>query len=151
MPKFVTLVLLMFFTSAASAQDAGEAEKATDAALIISAEDVDLNEFLWKNRPLIVFADSPADPRFIQQMEFIAARPEDLVERDIIVLTDTDPAAKSALRQKFRPRGFMLMLVGKDGIRYLRKPFPWDVREISRSVDKLPTRRREIRDALNGS
>ena len=44
------------------------------------------------------------------------------------------------------PRGFMLMLVGKDGQVYLRKPLPWSVREISRSIDKLPQRQQEIRD-----
>ena len=41
----------------------------------------------------------------------------------------------------------MLTLVGKDGNIKLRKPFPWSVREISRSIDKMPMRLREIREA----
>ena len=53
-------------------------------------------------------------------------------------------------RRKFRPRGFMLTLIGKDGEVELRKPFPWDVREISRSIDKMPLRQQEIRDGLAG-
>jgi hypothetical protein len=40
----------------------------------------------------------------------------------------------------------MLTLIGKDGEVKLRKPFPWDVREISRSIDKMPMRQREIRE-----
>ncbi len=40
----------------------------------------------------------------------------------------------------------MLVLVGKDGSVYLRKPFPWDVRELSRSIDKMPLRQQEMRD-----
>ena len=32
----------------------------------------------------------------------------------------------------------------KDGQVKLRKPFPWDVREISRAIDKFPLRRQEI-------
>ena len=28
------------------------------------------------------------------------------------------------------------------------KPFPWDVRELTRSIDKMPTRQQEIRDSL---
>ncbi|WP_366915545.1 DUF4174 domain-containing protein [uncultured Lentibacter sp.] len=102
--------------------------------------------FLWTNRLVIVFADSAADPRFNEQVALLAERSSELAERDVKVILDTDPAAKTALRQKFRPRGFMLMLVGKDGQVYLRKPLPWSVREISRSIDKLPQRQQEIRD-----
>ena len=67
--------------------------------------------------------------------------------RDVVVLTDTDPAAQSPLRLRMRPRGFMLVLVDKEGQIELRKPFPWDVREITRSIDKMPLRQREIREA----
>ena len=63
----------------------------------------------------------------------------------MVVITDTDPAAKSELRTKLRPRGFMLALIGKDGTVKLRKPFPWDVRELSRTIDKMPLRKQEIR------
>jgi len=76
----------------------------------------------------------------------LAERSSELAERDVIIVLDTNPAAKSALREKFRPRGFMLMLIGKDGQVYLRKPLPWNVREISRSIDKLPQRQQEVRD-----
>lgn len=110
------------------------------------AENPDLETFRWTNRPLVVFAENPADPRYIQQMEMLHARAEDLAERDVVVLTDTDPAVSSKLRQKLRPRGFMLALLAKDGTIYLRKPRPWDVREISRVIDKLPTRQQEIRE-----
>jgi hypothetical protein len=43
------------------------------------------------------------------------------------------------------------VLVGKDGGNKLRKPFPWDVREISRSIDKMPMRQREIRENKDAS
>ncbi|MEE2945651.1 MAG: DUF4174 domain-containing protein [Pseudomonadota bacterium] len=115
-------------------------------SIFFDADGVDISEFQWVNRLVIVFADSPADPRFVQQMELLEALPEELAERDVIVLTDANPALKTELRTKYRPRGFMLVLVGKDGTVYLRKPLPWDVREISRSIDKLPTRQQEIRD-----
>ena len=74
------------------------------------------------------------------------AKLHDLEERDVVVLTDTDPNAKSELRLKLRPRGFMLAIIGKDGGVKLRKPFPWDVREITRSIDKMPMRKRELRE-----
>lgn len=106
----------------------------------------DLNEFVWIKRPLVVFADSPQDPRFIEQMKFIRQELVELAERDVVVLTDTAPSARSALREKLHPRGFMLVLIGKDGMIKLRKPVPWDVRELTRVIDKMPMRQQEIRD-----
>jgi hypothetical protein len=38
----------------------------------------------------------------------------------------------------------MMVLIGKDGEVELRKPFPWTVREVSRSIDKMPIRQREM-------
>jgi hypothetical protein len=115
--------------------------------VILDATETDLNEFKWKNRPVIVFADSEDDPALIEQMELINLRAEELSERDVVVIVDTDPAARSDIRLKMRPRGFMLTLVGKDGNVAIRKPFPWSVREITRSIDKMPMRQREIREA----
>ena len=64
--------------------------------------------------------------------------------RDVIVITDTDPAGKSEIRTKLRPRGFSLVLLDKDLKTTLRKPLPWDVREITHAIDKFPIRRQEI-------
>ena len=62
----------------------------------------------------------------------------------MVVIIDTAPAAKSPIREALRPRGFMLVLIGKDGQIYLRKPFPWHVREITRSINKMPIRQQEL-------
>jgi len=117
-----------------------------DSAVIRPAGDSDLSEFLWIFRPIVVFADTPADPRFNDQIAMLRAEIDRLKERDVVVLTDADPAANSPLRQKLRPRGFMLVLVGKDGTVRLRKPFPWSVREITASIDKTPMRQREVEE-----
>ncbi len=117
-----------------------------DRAIVFDAADITLSELQWQARPLVVFADTPNDPNFQQQIDLLLARMEELALRDVIVLTDTDPAAMSNLRTQLRPRGFMLALLAKDGTVAFRKPFPWDVREISRSIDKMPLRDQEIRD-----
>ena len=93
----------------------------------------------------MVLADSPDDPRFLEQLRLLEERLPDLKERDVVVITDTDPSQQTDLRQALRPRGFMLVLIGKDGGIKLRKPSPWSVREISRVIDKMPMRRQEIR------
>ena len=63
----------------------------------------------------------------------------------MIVFVDTDPTASGPLRKALRPRGFQLVLIGKDGGVKLRKPRPWTVRELNRVIDKMPMRQQEIR------
>lgn len=142
MVRLIAFILGLFTVGASVAQDAPVLE-------IIPADEHILDEYQWLARPLVVFADSPHDPRFIEQMALIAERPLDLFERDVIVITDTDPAARSPIREELRPRGFALVLIGKDGLKYLRKPAPWDVRELTRSIDKMPIRQQEL-DEMRG-
>ncbi|MFN6980087.1 MAG: DUF4174 domain-containing protein [Gemmobacter sp.] len=105
---------------------------------------VTLDEYLYVRRPIVVFADSPANPQFIQQMRLLEAAPEALEERDVIVIIDTDPDARSAVRLQLRPRGFSLVLMDKDGSVALRRPSPRDMREIVATIDKFPLRRQEM-------
>ena len=143
MKPLLCAVIIAVFAGSGQAQTLFQPES---PLVILDAVDANLSEFKWKKRPVIVFADSSNDPAYIEQMERIAAGTVDLIERDVVVIVDTDPDARSDIRLRMRPRGFMLTLVGKDGNVALRKPFPWSVREITRSIDKMPTRQREIRD-----
>lgn len=110
----------------------------------VPASEVVLADLLYQKRIVAIFADDPLDPNFLRQMALVAVNSADLVERDVIVVFDTDPAAASALRTKLRPRGFALVILDKDGKVALRKPLPWDTREISRAIDKFPSRRDEV-------
>ncbi len=112
----------------------------------LAAEGLDLADFTWQKRPVVVFADNPADPAFVEQMKLIAARWPELAARDVVVIVDTAPEPMSAVRRKLRPRGFSLVLMTKDGQVSIRKPLPWDGREIMRAIDKMPIRREEIRN-----
>lgn len=108
------------------------------------ADEVDPGDFLWVSRPVVVFSDTPEDPAFREQMRVLRAQPRMLAERDVVIVIDADPAAASPWRRQLHPRGFSLVIMDKDGQVKLRKPFPWDVREISRAIDKFPLRRQEI-------
>ncbi len=137
MKPILMAVALSLAAPAVAAEDPGFAP--------LDAASVTLADFLWQKRPVVVFADTPTDPSFEEQMRFLESRWPELAERDVIVITDTDPKAETSVRQTLRPRGFALVLVGKDGTVALRKPFPWDVRELTRAIDRMPMRREEIR------
>lgn len=111
---------------------------------ILDAAGIDPDDFLWEWRILAVMADTPSDPAFIRQMREIDARAADLFERDLVVLIDTDRASGSALRQRLRPRGFMLAIIDKDGEVKQRRPAPRDVRELNAVIDRFPLRRQEM-------
>lgn len=115
-------------------------------AVFAVAQDVPdpLAQYKWVARPLVIFADSPFDPRYIRQMEMLAEDPALLEERDVVILVDTDPDTESPLRAELRPNDFDLILIDKEGRIVLRKSTPWTPRELSRTIDKLPIRRDEL-------
>lgn len=117
-----------------------------DPLRVFDATEIDLDVFQWRARPVVVFANSAFDPAFSEQMEYLLEEPDRLIDRDVVIVVDTDPDGRSEVRQRLRPRGFMLVLIGKDGEVELRKPQPWTAREVSRSIDKMPMRKQELRE-----
>jgi len=111
---------------------------------VLNAAEVDPQDFLWDARPVVVFADTPGDPAFVEQVGALQRDWRALGARDVVVVTDSDPAANTVWRQQLRPRGFSLVLIDKDGQVKIRRPSPWDAREIGRAIDRLPLRRQEI-------
>ena len=107
-------------------------------------KDTDLSSYQWTHRPIVVFAKSPEDVNYTRQIKMLESELNQLLVRDVVVLTDTNPSEVSPLRELLRPRGFGLLLIGKDGQVKLRKPFPWSARELSRAIDKMPMRRQEL-------
>lgn len=112
----------------------------------VSGAEADLATLKWQARPIVVFADSALDPAFKEQMRYLEESWPELTARDVVVITDTSPDPASDIRTKLRPRGFSLVIIAKDGTVNLRKPAPWDAREILRSIDKMPIRREEMRE-----
>ena len=111
----------------------------------MSADLATLDGYLWTARPLIIFAPAQGDPRLVQQLAWLDMRMDEMDARDVVVIVDIEDEELSELRKKFRPRDFQIVLIGKDGEVKLRKPFPWDVRELSRTIDKMPMRMQEMR------
>ncbi len=134
----------------APAVDAPEAEveDVAEGLQYLDGADVDPDSFLWTKRLLVVLANTPADPAFEQQLRNIREREDEFVQRDVVVIIDSDPAARSIIRQRLRPRGFMLAIIDKDGEVKQRRPAPRTAREIMAVIDRFPLRRQEILDQM---
>lgn len=145
MTKILAFALSLLVALPAAAQE--EEVDLVDGLIILPASEITLDDFLWLNRVVVVFANTDRDPAFRKQIELLNVRPEDLAMREVVVLFDTDPDELSDARRKLRPRGFSLVLVDLDGRVILRKPAPWSVRELVRSIDKSTLRRDEINSA----
>lgn len=102
----------------------------------------DLAGYRWERRPILVFAPSPADPRLAEQLRlFEAARPA-LEDRRNVVIVDTKPG--SALRARFAPEGFTVILVGLDGGEKFRRNAVVAPEILNARIDRMPMRRREL-------
>ena len=133
--SIITVILLALFA---------QIVQASENYFLKVEKNTTLENFEWTQRPIVIFANSDKDPNFISQMEFLSEDLNALKERDIIVLVDTEPRHSSSLRKRLRPHGFAFILIGKDGQVKLRKPSPWNIREIARVIDKMPIRQQEI-------
>lgn len=98
--------------------------------------DTEIGDLIWEKRPVLVFSNSHLDPNLKQQIKMFASDPNALLSRDVEVFVDDTPEPNSNLRKRFRPKGFLIILIGKDGQIKLRKNTPWSAREITRVIDK---------------
>lgn len=119
---------------------------------------VDLEQFKWKNRLLLVFAPDSNHPLFESLQRDISTRKHEVDDRDLVVFeilgigtskrdgTQLDPHTAASLRERFdvSPKAFSLILVGKDGGVKLRRNDPVDLEEIFRLIDSMSMRQDEM-------
>jgi len=118
------------------------------AALVFGHADAQgLARYRWEVRPILVFS-AEGDPRLDDQLARFEAAEAELLERDNIVIVDTEEG--SPLRARFEPAAFTVILVGKDGTEKMRKNRVVGVHEITGLIDTMPMRRREMREATQG-
>jgi len=141
----LTIAVLLLALPAAAQTDGATQTPALAVQLEDGAEEVQptLDELRWVARPVVVFADTPNDPRFTQQLRMLEERADELAARDAVILVDTDPDTLSPLRRALRPRGFGVVLLDKDGTVVRRHPNPISARELINQIDRLPSRRQE--------
>jgi Domain of unknown function (DUF4174) len=118
----------------------------------------DLESYKWHNRLLLVFAPSPDDPAYQQQLELLENE-TDLAERDLLLfhVFENQPgfANKASLseaeslkvREQFNvaEQAFTTVLVGKDGTEKQRWNEPVKNADLFALIDQMPMRQEEIR------
>ncbi|MEM9591611.1 MAG: DUF4174 domain-containing protein [Pseudomonadota bacterium] len=103
-----------------------------------------LDRYQWDKRPVLVFAPSERDRNHAEQIEILKAGLPGLAERDIVVLSDTNPQKSKPFRDTLRIEGFEVVLIGKDGGVKLRSNTPVSLEQLFQRIDGMPMRQREM-------
>ncbi|MEL6319959.1 MAG: DUF4174 domain-containing protein [Cyanobacteria bacterium J06626_14] len=132
---------------------------ATSPKLEDTAVPLDLSNYLWENRLLLVFAPSETTPAYQQQMQIFADVQAGFVDRDLLLIElltdgnsrlDEEPIAQedaAAVRSRYgiAPDAFVVMLIGKDGTQKRQDTEPVAAEVIFSAIDAMPMRQQEMR------
>lgn len=124
----------------------------------------DLEIYRWKNRILLVFSPTDADPAFKAFDQSISRQISEVKHRDLIVLRifETGPSFIEEkplphedvenLQTRFRvkPGRFSVILVGKDGGIKLLREDQAELKEIFDLIDTMPMRQQEMKQKDRG-
>lgn len=117
-----------------------------------------LESYQWKNRVVLVFAPSPEDEQYQEQLEYLSNENE-ILERDLILFhvfgaqggfageTRLSDEESTELRKTFNvgKSDFAVVLVGKDGTEKRRWQKPVESSELFALIDEMPMRQAEMR------
>ncbi len=110
--------------------------------LLIEAGPADtLAPYRWEARPILVFARE-GQPELQAQLDAFAGNAAGLADRRNMIILDTNAA--SALRERFRPDGFTVILVGLDGGEKARQSGVVPADAFDAQIDAMPMRRRKL-------
>lgn len=124
---------------------------------------MDLNQYKWKHRLLLIFAPDDGHSLLRNLESDIAAQPDEVSERDLIVFkifengpslmaaAPLNPQTAANLRNKFAAplEQFTCILVGKDGGVKLRQNDQIRLQDIFERIDAMPMRQEEMRQKTN--
>ncbi|MDX2175365.1 MAG: DUF4174 domain-containing protein [Candidatus Sumerlaeia bacterium] len=104
-----------------------------------------LDQFLWKNRLVVLFAEDTKDPEYLRQLTLLNLERDGLEERQTLIVPVQGSGAGLRGRFGLEPGGFQLALVGKDGGVKLRASDPVDPSVVFDLIDSMPMRQAELR------
>lgn len=124
---------------------------------------MDLNDYRWKNRLLLLFAPSSDVNEFKGQKRELQSQWEGVLDRDLIIMEiflkgdsrlmndQLSQESGEQLRRQFRvePDRFEVILIGKDGTVKLRNSGQVPVSDLFGLIDAMPMRQDEMRRKKN--
>ena len=129
---------------------------------VYGKNDSQLQDYLWKNRPLILFVQSSDKPSYQNLRDKLSENQDQIAERHMEIIEilenglvrvdgnyDSQLNAIS-LRQYFSVQEGQLIsiLIGKDGEMKLRQRGRLDLHEIFSVIDRMPMRQQEMRKGI---
>lgn len=99
-----------------------------------------------RERVLVVVAPSAEDHRYVEQRKLWSGTEQGCAERDLVILPVLGDAGELATKLALEPRGFDVVLVGKDGHAASKSTEPVSAAAIFAQIDAMPMRRAEIRE-----
>lgn len=124
-----------------------------------STAKIDLKQYRWKNRLILVFAPSATDSSYLKVKQKINQLNNQIIERDIVLFhlfengksfvgdSVLDKKSVDSLRKLYqvKPGKPSLILIGKDGGKKLRQQEVIDFKSIFDRIDAMPMRQLEMK------
>ena len=112
------------------------------------AADDPLAVYRWTNRVVVISAPAPDDPRLRAQRTALAALPDQVHARDLVVVEAVGAGASADRLRRFHKLpadAFRVVLIGKDGAakRVAAEPLPAEA--LFSVIDAMPMRREEMK------
>nr|WP_116032166.1 DUF4174 domain-containing protein [Rhodohalobacter sp. SW132] len=122
--------------------------------------DLNLSEYRWENRVILLFATDSADEHYHRQAELLKSETAGMADRDLMVVSVftegeshldgrriTDRSA-DRLRNRYWDESdtFTFILLGKDGGVKIRAVEIVEIDQLFGRIDSMPMRQREIRN-----
>jgi hypothetical protein len=120
---------------------------------------VNLMEYQWKNRLLLLFTPSVEGPVYIKLKEDLLRQEEEVLDRDLLIFhiletgetklwnSPQPESSDDSLRKKYSIKSgtFTILLIGKDGGVKMRREGRMELDEIFSVIDAMPMRQREMK------
>ena len=154
MKQFLLILFLALFAMAQTKP--GMAQKGSDCP----GKDITLDQFQWDNRILVIFAADSTSEFYQRQMNEFSSLGDELLDRDLILISIFDDgcatlgnriisdSSAADIRKQLSPTAeeYSVFLIGKDGGVKLKQDKFLAPDELFSVIDRMPMRRREMRD-----
>lgn len=154
MTQFLLLFIFSLSLTAITKTDTNDTDSPCDG------KSVTLDQFQWKNRVLLIFAEDSDSDVYKAQIDSLHSHREGLIDRDLVIFSifdqecstldgnviDDKSAEKIQNDYSDQKETYSVFLIGKDGGVKLHKNQLLNVDELFNTIDRMPMRQREMRD-----